>query len=338
MAAAWLIFVLLLVGFAVGVAGTTSITWIRGRRQRRLDMYYRERNATKAVGEMPDVEDLIKSAMMRDADEEAPREVARTSFPGPLHSGSKSCVNISIDGYDALLRSTRASRGFSLSQAEEVMPVYDEELSEDAGTINDGDRGGEGAPFSEQDPDNATGEVDDDAPSGKADDEDPDTPWIPSNPNRLFPDGAPVDAAKSEMTEGTGLCAPRPTSTPVKQAPIGASVEPSGLDASARDILSNPDGRDRDSRVRSSFKCQFEDGSGQPGCWCCRCRCSRGPGPRFGDRYRGDWSCVKEQPGEERGPEPAPQQPVCDTTRRGGEGSHQGRNPGKMLVNSVCKC
>lgn len=258
MAAAWLIFVLLLVGFAVGVAGTTSITWIRGRRQRRLDMYYRERNATKAVGEMPDVEDLIKSAMMRDADEEAPREVARISFPGPLHSGSKSCVNISIDGYDALLRSTRASRGFSLSQAEEVMPVYDEELSEDAGTINDGDRGGEGAPFSEQDPDNATGEVDDDAPSGKADDEDPDTPWIPSNPNRLFPDGAPVDAAKSEMTEGTGLCAPRPTSTPVKQAPIGASVEPSGLDASARDILSNPDGRDRDSRVRSSFDPPFE--------------------------------------------------------------------------------
>ncbi len=252
--AGWLIFVLLLVGFAVGVVGTASIIWIRRRRQRRLDMYYRERNATKAVGEMPDVEELIKSAMMRETDEEAPVEVERSSVPGPLHTGSKSCLNVSIDGYSALLRAdggSRGSRGFSLSQAEEVGPVYDEELSEDGGPINGEGPGREGDPVDAEEPGTA-GEVEDDAQDGKEDEEDPATPWIPSNANRLFAEGTPAVAEKSAATStsaGRG---------PVRKTPIGASVGPSGLDASARDIISNPDGRDEDARVRSSFDPPFE--------------------------------------------------------------------------------
>lgn len=259
MAAAWLIFVLLLVGFAVGVVGTASVTWFQRRRQRRLDMYYRARNATKAVGEMPDVEGLIKSASMRDTDEEAPVEVQRTSAPGPLHTGSKGCVNVSIDGYDALLRSTRGSRGFSLSQAEEVGPVYDEELSEAVGPINDGGMGEEGDPVDAED--RGTAEEVDDAPDEKEEEEDPDTPWIPSNPNRLFADEIPDGIAKSEIkegTEGTETSALRTTLTPARRTPIGANVEPSGLDASARDIITNPDGRDREARARSSFDPPFE--------------------------------------------------------------------------------
>jgi hypothetical protein len=75
----WLVFVLLVAGFAVGVGGTVAVMVAKQRRQRRLDISFRERNATKAVGEMPDVEDLIKVGLLA-------RSLARSVVP--CHSRS----------------------------------------------------------------------------------------------------------------------------------------------------------------------------------------------------------------------------------------------------------
>ena len=274
--AGWLIFVLLLVGFAIGVLGTASVAWIQRRRQRRLDISYRERNARKAVGEMPDVEDLIKSAMKRQMDEEAPIEVPRSSVPGPLHTGSKSCVNMSIDGYSALLR----SRAFSLSQAEEVRPVYDEPCEDVVGAAGANDTEGDLGLADVEAPEERVGRMDgvegveavEPSESKEArgdecdrheDEEDPETPWIPTHVNKSFADGTPVHVTKSNGKGGLDSCVLIPTSRlgpiPVtRKTPIGADVGPRGLDASASDIISNPDGRDRDARIRSSFDPPFE--------------------------------------------------------------------------------
>ena len=61
----WLVFVLLVAGFAVGVGGTVAVMVAKQRRQRRLDISFRERNATKAVGEMPDVDRFKRGARVR---------------------------------------------------------------------------------------------------------------------------------------------------------------------------------------------------------------------------------------------------------------------------------
>ena len=178
-----------------------------------MDLEYRRRNSKKALGEVPDVEDLIKSARFGEAtvDEEAPMDNSFPSVPGPLHGGSRSCVTVSIDGYSALLRSKKGS----LSQAEEVHPIED--------------------------------------------DEDPETPWIPTHVHMSFvedhPDGSVDGARGMERGKEVDRCVMLP---PSKK--IGADVIFGGLDASASDILENPEGRDIKSRMRASFDPPFERG------------------------------------------------------------------------------
>lgn len=126
------IFILLLLGFVGGIGVTALFVWVRERRQRRLDLEYRDRNKSKAVGDIPDVEDLIKSArFVTDSDDgvhvNLSADVARDSLhfveavstaPGPLQGGSQRCLHMSIEGSKALLR----YRNTTLSQAEEVNP------------------------------------------------------------------------------------------------------------------------------------------------------------------------------------------------------------------------
>lgn len=262
----WLVFVLLLVGFVVGAGATVVVTVIRRRRQRRLDISFRERNATKAVGEMPDVEELIKTARFGETDEEKARPPS-LAVPGPLHSGSKSCVAVSIDGYSALLR----SRQFSLSQAEDIQPVYtgehvildvEDSMKNDAAMYGEVDTEGgrHASKISRITPVDADAA---DEQDGVDDDEDPDpeTPWIPTTTNKSFLDGTLGDIAPRDCKSGdengvnASVAASIPKTLPRRITRIGAGVTTHGLDASAADILMNPDGRED---VRTSFDPPFE--------------------------------------------------------------------------------
>ena len=128
------IFILLLLGFVVGFASSQCFVWIRRRKQRKYDMEYRDRYKDKALGEIPDVDCLIKSAVFthgqgeEEGDEGERKQSSvksESSFhqphpPGPLENGSKRCLSVSIDKSTALLR----SRTSTLSQAEEVIPSW----------------------------------------------------------------------------------------------------------------------------------------------------------------------------------------------------------------------
>jgi hypothetical protein len=136
---------------------------------------------------------------------------------------------------DALLR----SKHFSLSQAEEVQPVHSRGAIEAETAVQ------AVAPIHSVELE-VTAEP-------REDDEDPETPWIPTNVNKSFADPRP-----GEMAEGIeDIDMTKPVLVP-RMAPIGEGIGPRGLDASAADILSNPDGRDEDARVRSSFDPPFE--------------------------------------------------------------------------------
>lgn len=129
------IFILLLLGFVGGVLVTSIFMWFKQRKQTQLDLEYRDRNKNKAIGDIPDVEDLIKSArFVTDSDDGTQLGPGRglnkdsldfvgetiSTAPGPLQGGSQRCVDISIEGSNALLRLRKST----LSQAEEVNPQY----------------------------------------------------------------------------------------------------------------------------------------------------------------------------------------------------------------------
>jgi hypothetical protein len=129
------IFILLLLGFVGGSALTLLIVWVRQKKQRKYDMAYRDRYRDKALGDIPDVDGLIKSARFvrtgehdDSAGDEAQSDQAhiQEEKPGPLQGGSAGCLNTSIEFNSALLR----SRKETLSQVEEVKPsVHERALS-----------------------------------------------------------------------------------------------------------------------------------------------------------------------------------------------------------------
>ena len=127
------IFILLLLGFVGGVSMTVMLVWFNQRKQRKLDLEYRDRNKSKTMGDIPDVEDLIKSArFVTDSDDgvyiNLSEDAVKSSLhfngeglstaPGPLQGGSQRCVNLSMEGNKSLLRSSKDS----LSHAEDVNP------------------------------------------------------------------------------------------------------------------------------------------------------------------------------------------------------------------------
>lgn len=97
-------------------------------------MEYRNRYKDKALGEIPDVDCLIKSAVFahgqenEESDEGGRKQSSvnsESSFqqprpPGPLENGSMRCLSASINKSTALLR----SRTSTLSQAEEAIPSW----------------------------------------------------------------------------------------------------------------------------------------------------------------------------------------------------------------------
>ena len=95
------------------------------------------------------------------------------------------------------------------------------------------------------------------------DDDDPDTPWI-VNTSSSFAEATTRDTRTNrgewgEADEGAGDAVATRASASVprqkRRTTIGARVGPRGLDASATDILSNPDGRED---KRASFDPPFE--------------------------------------------------------------------------------
>mmetsp|Transcript_10796 Transcript_10796/g.21455 ORF Transcript_10796/g.21455 Transcript_10796/m.21455 type:complete len:321 (+) Transcript_10796:283-1245(+) len=128
------IFILLLLGFVFGFGSSQCFVWIRRRKQRKYDMEYRNRYKDKALGEIPDVDCLIKSAVFAHGQENEESEGGgrkqssvnsesssqQPRPPGPLENGSMRCLSASIDKSTALLR-TRTS---TLSQGEEAIPSW----------------------------------------------------------------------------------------------------------------------------------------------------------------------------------------------------------------------
>ena len=123
------IFILLLLGFVGGSAMTLFIVWVRQKKQRKYDMAYRDRYRDKALGDIPDVDGLIKSArFVRTGehddsggdDAQSGEAHIQDKNPGPLQGGSVGCLNTSIEFNSALLR----SRKETLSQVEEVKPSF----------------------------------------------------------------------------------------------------------------------------------------------------------------------------------------------------------------------
>lgn len=142
------IFILLLLGFVGGVCMTSVFVWFKQKKQRRIDLEYRDRNKSKAMGDIPDVEDLIKSArFVTESDdgvhinlsEDAIKDSLNLSgepistAPGPLQGGSQRCLHMSIEGSHALLRWRRET----LSQAEEVNPQNDAFHSRSISNVTD---------------------------------------------------------------------------------------------------------------------------------------------------------------------------------------------------------
>lgn len=127
------IFILLLLGFVGGIFISVLFVWFKQGKQRKLDLEYRDRNKSKTMGDIPDVEDLIKSArFVTDSDDgvyinlsgDALKDSLHfhgegvSTAPGPLQGGSQRCLHLSIEGNKSLLR----SRKDTLSHAEDVNP------------------------------------------------------------------------------------------------------------------------------------------------------------------------------------------------------------------------